>query len=184
MVTALVMGAAAAFMLATSSVWHATESAQANAQSSIQMKGRLQNVLRESAAIGAVETGVSTNPAVALIWRGDANSDGQVQTSETALLTHDVTNKSLLIQFPVVSGADTTWTAAAFNSPATISTIRSNTLKSHVLLRRVSAANFGVLKPSGSIQRTIFEYDVTTTNGKTSDRYYGTTALRTPLQPK
>ena len=56
-VTSLVMGAAAAFMAATASVWKASEAAQGKVQTSNQVQRRLLSVLRESAALGAVETG-------------------------------------------------------------------------------------------------------------------------------
>ena len=182
-VTSLVMGAAAAFMLTTSSVWHASEDAQATAQATVQMKGRLQSILRESAAIGALETGTGANPAAALIWRADSNGDGQVQTSETAILYHENATKSLVLLIPSSSSSGSTWTADAFYQPATLNSIRSGNMTSHVLMRRVSGACFSVLRPTSTVQRTLLEYDVTTTTRTGTERHYGTVALRTPVNP-
>jgi type II secretory pathway pseudopilin PulG len=177
--TSLVMGAAAAFMMGVANTWTASANAQANVAASTQTTLKLQSFFRQSLAVGAADA------TTVLVWKSDNNADGKIQSSELSALAYDATSKTLLLQFPTVTGAgDATWTPMAFTAASALTTFRSLGKNSRMVLNRVTATNLAVLRPTGAIQRAIVEFDITTTRNSDSKRYYGSAALRTPVDPQ
>jgi|GEM_PF-4628588 len=176
--TSLVMSAAAAFMMGVATTWKASGDAQATAAESTQTNLKLQSFFRSCNALGG-----STTISV-LVWRADNNGDNTIQSSELAALTYDPALKILQLHFPTVSGAgDSTWTEAEFYHPTATSVFSSLPRVSRLVLARVSAAHFAILRGSGAMAKPIVEFDLSVTRDAKVKRHYGSVALRKPVDP-
>ena len=117
-VTALVMAALAGLTTAVAQGWKQGDTTQATTNVTTQAHLRVKRYLRAARLLGACETGALDNTACAqaaiLFWKGDANSDNQIQFSELALLEYhpeaDPNDRQTLRLYQVVWPAG--WTEA------------------------------------------------------------------------
>ncbi len=108
--TLLVAGAVAALLGAASAGWKAQQVSQAIAVSRQQVAASIREVVRGAAGIGYVVTGSvdgsDAQGAEVMIWRSDANADGLIQFSETALIVHDPASGVITLLEPDSDAAD------------------------------------------------------------------------------
>jgi hypothetical protein len=92
---ALVIGATGAVLAAVADGWGASDAAMAGAVGARREVAAVERVLREAKLLGVVQPGSLTStagdrPAV-MLWRDDANADGQMQFAEVALIEFNPT---------------------------------------------------------------------------------------------
>jgi hypothetical protein len=191
-ITALVMGAVAAFVTAAGTHWRSSEPGQSVHLAQGQVTVRLQHIVRDSRLIGATRSGSldsSGAAAALLLWRADSNEDGQIQLSEIALIEHDRTQAALLVyelRLPAEmssaerSARDHTVSYDAIAEPSAPEAFRSIEHVTPVpLARGISGARFHV-HSAGRNQRPALEFALRVNRGGSDGIEYGSATMRGP----
>jgi prepilin-type N-terminal cleavage/methylation domain-containing protein len=202
-ITSLVIGAAASFMLAVSSSYRAADNDAAMQVIDTQVHARLQKEIRGACLIGAVRPGSLTNPMVApaavLIWAKDGNStsipvvnpDGLVQDAEIVMLEYDPANK-VINKYTAAStpqGSTRTWTAMENTPPDQFAGFKSGKTAT-ILLKNVTACTFNRIYDSTSSASPVLEYRLEMKKSDSTNSFaggagvsdiYGVATVRAPV---
>jgi hypothetical protein len=206
MVTTLVMGAVAAVVSAVAQGWEATGSKLTTASTTARVNVRVQSLLKSARQIGAVRTGSlsasnTLDLAAVLMWKGDANSDSQIQFSEIAMLAHEkYTNAKgefkqelALYEVSFPSGwtaaqkaaADSVYTAADVKNAVVLGTFPTTEhVRRRAIADDVTGAQFCLVDSATAI-RPIFDYVLKFNragSGGVVETAYGTAAVRSAVQ--
>jgi prepilin-type N-terminal cleavage/methylation domain-containing protein len=195
-ISGLVMGAVAAFLLATGSRWMQSGTGQSVYLAGGQAAIRFQQVIRDSAAVGAVQPGAlegsSVLPAAIMLWRGDRNGDGEVQLSEIALIEHDRIRHRLMlyqIRFPDEmapeqrEAADLTVTYDSISESGAAASFKAlQHVEAVPLVANVAAVKVHLHAPAAG-QRPIVELAMKVQKEGQINVEYTSAALRGPIHP-
>ena len=161
-VTALVMGAVAAFTLATASGWQHGDEVEMTAGRTRQAATRLTRAVRDARLIGALQSGAingnPVTPGAFILWVRDANNDGAIQGAECAMVEHDPVNDELRL-YPAGQGdASVVLPWSVFTSPAVLTNFKVGRA-AHVIGSGVTAVRFAARgTDSTSTQTPTIEY--------------------------
>jgi hypothetical protein len=194
-VTALIMGAVASFLLAASQSWRYSDQVATSSMHAWQATVRLVRTMQDARLIGAVMPGdlnVSTpNPAAVIVWMKDTNQDGAIQGAECAMIEHDDVQQVLRL-YPAGQGDATTvlpW--ATFTSQAVLNNFKVGR-QFRPIGRGVERVRFASHGTSGTSQSPSLEYTIklltkSTNAGQTEQEdarllEYGTCVVRAPAK--
>jgi hypothetical protein len=190
-VVSLVMGALAAFSLATAEAWQqgATTNAVGNGQNvaAIPLIGtvacaRLDNEISSALQTGGYFTGNLTSPtgqqASLLLWKSDPNSDRVIDAGEVELIEYNATDHIIYKYVPTItSPAATGYTT--FSNSSWIATFKP-TATMTPLARNVDGMQIYVQTPNSATQLPVVEYRLYFSRGGHAQTRYGAIALRSP----
>jgi hypothetical protein len=201
-VVSMVLGALAAFTLATAQAWQQginTNSsgngqsiaaipligtlASARLDTEISMPALLPDQTKRYAAsaVGGYYPGTLTSStgqqASLLIW-SDLNSDTHIDIGEVELIEYNATDHAIYKYLPTASSpkADTYTT---FSSATWIATFKPTATK-QALARNIDGMQINVLNPSSSTQLPLVEYRLYFNRGGVTATRYGAVCLRSP----
>jgi type II secretory pathway pseudopilin PulG len=142
--TSLIAGAIASFMVSVSRCWNESEELQTAAIRANQFTERLAGKLRGAKRIGYWNAGNSGTSACLTYWC-DTNNDEVMQQSELGAINYEPTTHTIDSHVPVVppGDPDTTWTSADFSAASAATTLVASS-KAKPLVRNVGSAELAV----------------------------------------
>jgi hypothetical protein len=186
-ITALILGALAAFISATGQAWSDTGSGRAAAVQGWQFAQRLLQTVHTSqltcACVGGDLGGSSTNTAALVLWQNDNNTDGNIQLSELEVLAIDPAGYGtyLLNLYTLPQGSpDAQWNYSVLTNPSCIPTLKS-LMTATPLAAGLSGAHFNAQSATLSLQRPLVEFALAMPVNGQSQTIYLSACIRAPL---
>lgn len=192
-VIAMVLGAAAAFALATAQAWDAGATIDpVSGQKitatvhviSILAGARLDNELGSASSIGAYYTGSLTDPnakpATMMLWN-DSNTNGTIEANELELVQYDATNH-MLVKYVAPSSPTTIISYTNFNDPTWIPNFLA-TATEIPLARFVDGVQINVQNPYSNSQKPLVEYQLKFVRDGQVTMRYGAICLSAAITP-
>jgi Tfp pilus assembly protein PilW len=141
--TAIISGAVASFLLSVSACWNATENLHNATIRANQFSERLAGRIRDAKRIGYWKN-ASAGGAAMIFWR-DCDNDGVMVRTELSVVQYAPLTQTIdLYTAPVVNGdVGAEWTPAEFTDPSAIAVFSAG-LTPEPMIRNVSAADLGV----------------------------------------
>lgn len=152
-VTTLVMGAVAAFSLATSGAWKSAEKTQSLTLHGYQASWRISKQVRSARLIGASRAGSSEGVgagAAVIIWKTDTNGDGYIQGDECEMIAHDPVNHRLILYPSGYADGVGTWSYSGTFTASSVLTQFPTNRPSMTLANGVYGAVFETSGTSGT----------------------------------
>jgi hypothetical protein len=153
LITVLVTGALAAFMLTVSRHWQSGDGTQSAVLSAGQATLRLQKRLLDAKRIGYWRAGSDDEPAALAYWRIDGNGDNAMQSSELGVIRFNPAEQAIELLTADLSGGepDDTWSGDDFRSKAAVEAIGIVIPATTVpLIGGVSSATFSVQRDAST----------------------------------
>jgi hypothetical protein len=190
-ITALIMGALAAFSLATATAWDSGVTTNVNGGqtvASISMMStlaaaRLQNEVGSAQCLGGYFPGTLTDSTVqqasVLIWVLDGNNDGYVNANEAELLEYDATDHTIY-KYTSTNNAQVDY--SIFGTSSYIATFKGISVKTP-LARNIDGMQIYVQTPASLHQFPLLEYELYFNRGGHQQTRYGAICVRSPSTP-
>lgn len=179
---ALIAGAAASFLTATSKAWGYSENTQTFVTSRSQAMQQMRNLMGNARLVGAISNATDASnldgQSAALIWRGDDNDDGKIQQGELVLLLHNTSTRELQRLSFENNSPTVQWARAVFLSDDAINGVKSMAAEATVLVRQVDAAHFTIRRPDADVPRSLLGYHLTVTRRGEEEQIAGAVAMR------